>query len=94
MANQDNSIFLVYGANWCPFCQKANKLLDHLNLKSYFFDAADDDVYLSEIKAFFDSLTVPVISRIDGSTGICTVVGGYTDLERYLESYVGTNNNV
>ena len=84
MVNQGGSVFLVYGANWCPFCQKANDLLKHSGLESYFFDAADDTAYLSEIKTFFDSLTVPVISRIDSLTGVCTVIGGYTDLEVYL----------
>ena len=85
MTNHSKDVFMVYGASWCPFCAKANLLLEELGHKSYFFDAAEDEEYLSEIKNFFQSSTVPVISRISSTTGVCKVIGGYSDLREYFD---------
>ena len=84
MGDQFAETYLVYGASWCPFCSRACELLNEKKKKSYFFDAADDPEFLQRIKDFYGSRTVPVVCRIDSSTGKCHIIGGCSDLELFL----------
>ena len=78
--------YIVYGASWCNYCNRAVSLLESKGFEHYFFDAGDDRTFLMDIKKFYDSPTVPVVVCIDNSSGLTSKVGGCSDLERVLSS--------
>ena len=77
--------YIVYGAKWCNFCNKALDLLDSKSLKHFFADLSDKDDFLKEVKDYYDSATIPVILRF-GESGRVEKVGGFTDLKERLEN--------
>ena len=80
------NMYLVYGADWCPFCRDAVSLLQERGYQNKFFDASSDEAFLEDIKSFYASSTIPVILSINKKTGLCSLVGGFSDLKRtFLE---------
>lgn len=81
------NMYLVYGANWCPFCRDAVSFLQDKGYENRFFDASSDEVFLEQIKSFYTSSTIPVILSIDKKTGLCSLIGGFSDLKKvFLEN--------
>ena len=78
------NMYLVYGANWCPFCRDAVSLLKERGYQNRFFDASSDETFLGEIKSFYMSKTIPVILSVNKKTGLCSLIGGFSDLKKVL----------
>ena len=76
--------FLIYGRSSCPFCVKAVDLLEFAGIDNHFFDLEDDPEFLEEAKRVYNHKTVPLVLRIDGESGVANFIGGYTELENYL----------
>lgn len=87
MVEADFYTYYVYGADWCPFCRKAIAILDDIGARSYFFNTADDEEYLREVKFFYKSKTIPVILRGNPETGNVVLIGGCSDLEEALNQF-------
>ena len=75
--------YIVYVRDNCPFCVKAEELLNtkNLNYKIVNF-SADQTQLLSEIKNAYSWTTVPMIFRREENE--IEFIGGYTDLEKIL----------
>ena len=76
--------YLIYGRSSCPYCVKANHLLDFAGISYDFFDLEEDREFLEEAKVFYNHPTVPIVLRIDGETGIVNLIGGCDDLKGEL----------
>ena len=77
--------YIVYVRDNCPFCVKAEELLNtkNLNYKIVNF-SADQTQLLSEIKDAYSWPTVPMIFRREKNE--IEFIGGYTDLEKILDN--------
>ena len=77
--------YIVYVRDNCPFCVKAEELLNtkNLNYKIVNF-SADQTQLLSEIKDAYGWTTVPMIFRREKTE--IEFIGGYTDLEKILDN--------
>ncbi len=77
--------YIVYVRDNCPFCVKAEELLNakNLNYKIVNF-SADQTQLLSEIKDAYGWTTVPMIFRREKNE--IEFIGGYTDLEKILDN--------
>ena len=77
--------YIVYVRDNCPFCVKAEKLLNTKNLNYKIVNFSDDQTeLLSEIKDAYSWPTVPMIFRREKNE--IEFIGGYTDLEKILDN--------
>jgi len=76
--------FILYGRSSCPYCIRAVDLLSFAGLEHDFFDLEEDREFLQEVKEYYNYKTVPIILKIDGSTGQVKFLGGCSDLEEWL----------
>ena len=72
--------YFIYGRETCPFCVAACNYFDATERKYTFFDHKDDLEFLSYVKEFYESPTVPIILENNLDTGEVKKIGGYTDL--------------
>lgn len=82
MARQNT--YLIYGRSSCPYCTKAASLLDFAGIEYDFFDLENDREFLNEAKQFYNHPTVPIVLKIDGESGIVSLIGGCDDLKGEL----------
>ena len=75
-------MYVLYIKSSCPFCTDAEKLLeeDHLPYKT--IDLTDHLPVWERIKEAYGWDTVPLIFKREDKFSV--LVGGYTDLKRYL----------
>ena len=77
--------YIVYGARWCNFCNKALELLESRSLEYFFADVGSKEGdFIAEVKDYYESATIPVILFLDAS-GRTEKVGGFTDLKERLD---------
>ena len=77
--------YIVYVRDNCPFCVKAEELLNIKNLNYKIVNFSDDQTeLLSEIKDAYSWPTVPMIFRREKNE--IEFIGGYTDLEKILDN--------
>ena len=72
----------VYGAEWCPYCQKTKQYLEDKNIYFVYYDV--DDYGKEFVKELLDPLTnnhktIPTIFLFG------KFIGGYTELLKILE---------
>ena len=75
--------YFVYGTMECPYCEKARELLESENAECIFFELSEND--LQETKQFYQSKTIPIILENNKDSGLTKMIGGCSDLEKYLE---------
>lgn len=68
----------IYGANWCPYCTNATKLLNKKNIAYKFVNIDDYDGSLDYLREKGFN-TIPVIYK-NGK-----YIGGYTCLKKKLK---------
>lgn len=74
-------MFIVYGKDSCPYCVKAKNFLEEKNL-DYQYINLDTEEKIAKFKSDNPKVkTVPLILKDD------YVIGGYTDLTYYINSY-------
>ena len=76
--------YIVFGRPSCPYCVKAQKLLEYhdLTYKMVNFEQSQASV-LNEIKSAYDWKTVPMVFLRDGAK--IEFIGGFTDLKEHLK---------
>jgi len=76
--------FFVYGKTNCSFCTKAKRLLDDSE-KSYTYFTLDEHFTRNELlEKFPNAKTYPQI--VVQNSGHETYIGGFTELERYIDN--------
>ena len=77
--------YILFVKQQCPFCVKAQSLLEEKNLEHNVINFEDSQRdTLQEIKNAYEWATVPMIFCRSGS--MTEFVGGYTDLVKFLET--------
>lgn len=77
--------YIIYVKGNCPFCVKAQELLQLKNLNHKVVSFNDNQQsLLSEIKTAYNWPTVPMIFRREKND--IEFIGGYTDLEKFLDN--------
>ena len=76
--------YVIFGKKQCPYCVKAEALLEERGekIKVVNFEP-DQDVVLQEIKNAYEWPTVPMIFEVNDSAAI-NFIGGYTDLVNHF----------
>ncbi len=77
--------YIIYGRNTCPYCRMAIDLLDEAGKESIFFDFSEDPQAIIEAKEFYEKETVPIIVENNKFSGKTKLIGGYSDLVKYLK---------
>ncbi|KAL4429465.1 hypothetical protein ABPG74_001310 [Tetrahymena malaccensis] len=70
----------IYGADWCPYCNNAQKLFTNLNVKYEYIDTDKHPEKKQELYKQLNWDTIPMIF-IDGK-----FEGGYSDVQTKLKS--------
>lgn len=79
--------FIFYMKTKCPFCQKAQALLEEHNYPFRSLGLDDHQNILEGIKDLYNWGTVPMIfKKVDNSYHL---IGGYSDLVDYLRTEEG-----
>jgi mycoredoxin len=58
---------VMYGADWCGDCRRAQRLLDDRGVPYRYVDVEDDDEAREESRRIGNSTKIPVIVMPDGS---------------------------
>tara|TARA_Y100000592_G_scaffold84776_1_gene136076 strand:- start:2890 stop:3135 length:246 start_codon:yes stop_codon:yes gene_type:complete len=77
--------YIIYGWSDCPFCESAVELLQNTNERHMVVNLDHDDILLEYFKKTYDWPTVPIIIKKQSDESTTTLIGGYTDLCKYLE---------
>ena len=83
--------FMILAWGECPYCVKAKALLLQEGYEFEYIILDHAPSLLSNYKSIYDSKTVPIIVYHNVEQGYEKVVGGYTDLVKYLEEKVDEN---
>ena len=76
--------FHLYIKQECPFCVQAVELLKEKN-KTHVITTLDNaPEILEEYKKQYNHTTVPIVVKYDNFAAKGALIGGYTDLEKYL----------
>lgn len=73
----------------CPYCEKAINLLTDKKLPFIAVIMDMNEEYVQQIKKDMNMKTVPIIVE-HSETGTNHLIGGFDDLNKYLESNNGT----
>ena len=68
----------------CPWCIKATDLLARKAISHTVFTMDERPEVLAEAKKNLDWTTVPIVFEV-ASNGATKLIGGYADLDKYLE---------
>ena len=79
-----NQEYLIYGLKTCGYCAAAQELLSSLGYEYSYFNLDDKQDFLTEVKRFYSHKTVPIILRMDSSTGSVKFIGGYSELQEHV----------
>ena len=77
--------FQVYAWTECPFCVHAKELLIEKEEQFMFCCLDQSDALLAFIKGKFNWETVPMIVERHTENNDEIFIGGFTDLQKYLE---------
>ena len=77
--------FEIYAWTECPFCTHAKELLIEKGEQFMFCCLDQSDALLKHIKDKYDWNTVPIIVGKHTEKNEEKFVGGFTDLQKYLE---------
>ena len=77
--------FHLFAKKRCKYCTRASKLLDSKKLAYVisYMDKAPEA--LKELQQGCNWETVPVVLQIHGAAAGASLIGGYTELEEYLD---------
>jgi len=78
--------FEIYAWTECPFCIHAKELLIEKGEQFMFCCLDQSDELLNHIKVKYDWRTVPLIVERHTDHNAEKFVGGFTDLQKYLEA--------
>jgi len=82
-------MFEIYGTTNCVFCDKAKTLLSTYEKEYKFIDVTEnEDITAAFFKKFPDVKTVPQIIYDGIDRGYNVHIGGYKELERWLNHTV------
>jgi len=81
----DDTHYILWIKNHCPWCKKAEEILVERSLTYTLFVMDEKLEELEIVKEKHNWETVPIIFEI-ASSGDFNLVGGCTDLENHLES--------
>ena len=76
--------YKIYAWTECPYCIKARELLTSKDQQFMFCCIDESKELLNWVKSKYNWLTVPLIVRVNGTTGEEEFIGGYTDLVEYF----------
>jgi len=79
----DDKHYILWIKSHCPWCQKAVDILSNKLLSYKVFDMEERLEELELLKNKLDWQTVPIVFEVNVK-GDFKLVGGYTDLEKYL----------
>ena len=77
--------FEIYAWTDCPFCTHAKELLIEKGEQFMFCCLDQSDTLLEFIKTKYNWNTVPMIIEKHTDKNKWTFIGGFTDLQKYLE---------
>ena len=77
--------FEIYAWTQCPFCVHAKELLIEKGEQFMFCCLDQSDDLLNHIKTKYDWGTVPLIVERNTEQDEEKFIGGFTDLQKYLE---------
>jgi glutaredoxin len=78
-----NQHYVLWVKSCCPWCKKAEELLKEKSLPYHVFVMDKNLEELGRVKEKHNWDTVPLVFEVT-SRGSFNLVGGYTDLEKYL----------
>ena len=86
MSSEVKRHFFLWVKNHCPFCESARELLESSNTPHTIYDVTEETDTLTDVQENIGVFwkTVPLIIE-QTSSGKRTFIGGFTDLEKYLE---------
>ena len=77
--------FEIYAWTDCPYCNDAKELLINLEEQFVFCCIDQSDALLKHIQTKWGWKTVPLIIEKNTENHDVKFIGGFTDLEKYLE---------
>ena len=77
--------YILWVKTHCPWCKKAEKMLTEKTLSYTVFVMDNELEDLGRVKEKHNWDTVPIVFEIT-SHGRFNLIGGYTDLEKYLNN--------
>ena len=77
--------FEIYAWTDCPFCQNAKELLIKKDQQFVFCCIDQSDALLNYLKTKWEWETVPMILEKFTNTNEVNLIGGYSDLVKYME---------
>ena len=80
----ESRVFFLYTSPQCSFCDKAKSLLEQRGHKFVTMELSWDHPTLARLKEEMDWPTVPMVFELGGRDH--KFVGGFTDLQLYLET--------
>ena len=91
MSTNKSDKFTVIGSLECPWCVKAQELLSAFE-KNYEFQVhAFNSKAIKEAKKIYDHPTIPIVLLSD-SSGNEFLIGGYSDLEKFITDEENAKN--
>ena len=76
--------YLLYGRDTCPFCNHAEDYFISAGLEYHYLNMSADPAEITRCKEFFGRETVPIILENCLATGKTKMIGGYSDLMKYV----------
>tara|TARA_Y100001970_G_scaffold291313_1_gene427970 strand:+ start:773 stop:1027 length:255 start_codon:yes stop_codon:yes gene_type:complete len=77
--------FEIYAWTDCPYCTNAKELLIEKQHQFMFCCLDQSDILLAHIKTKWDWQTVPLILEKHTTNNEVKLIGGFSDLVKYLE---------
>ena len=75
-------MYIMYCKSSCPYCYQAEELFKSNNVSFTKIDLEGHEEVWSQVKQSYNWDTVPMILNKDGK--LTVLVGGFSDLKRYL----------
>ena len=73
---------VVYGASWCPPCQKVKQELETAEVPYVFRDIDDNEVAKQHVAGI--QSTIPLV-EVENNDGRYAVIGGYDETKEILD---------
>lgn len=82
-------MFEIYGRKNCSWCDAAKALLERKGLSYSYLDIEENERYRDIFKHFWpEAKTVPQILHWKNEPSKFELIGGYTELEQYLNERI------
>lgn len=77
--------YIIYGKESCPYCCFAQDYCLAKQKEVVYLDYTKNIEALKDCMSFYKMKTVPMILENDLESGLTKLIGGYTDLLKYLK---------